>query len=49
MTDSLPSGAPISAAIRAANEQGRPAIVAFLTAGFPDMDNKQGKKSIAGK
>ena len=38
MTDSLPSGAPISAAIRAANEQGRPAIVAFLTAGFPDMD-----------
>lgn len=27
----------IEAAIKAANAQGRPAIVAFLTAGFPDM------------
>jgi tryptophan synthase alpha chain len=28
----------IEAAIRAANDAGRPAIVAFLTAGFPDRD-----------
>lgn len=28
----------IAAAIRAANDEGRPALVAFMTAGFPDRD-----------
>lgn len=34
----MASGDAISAAIRAATQQGRPAIVAFLTAGFPHRD-----------
>ena len=31
-------GGRIEAAIRAANQAGRPALTAFLTAGYPDRD-----------